>query len=56
MTVTDRFHCPSCGPVTVDVQVPTGMSLVEVGCSLASITFASQVIHDLDVHLHEVTA
>jgi len=56
MTVTDHFTCPSCGPVAVAVQVPAGMTLREVGFSLASITFESQVTHDIDVHLAEVTA
>ena len=55
MTITDHFRCPSCGPVAVDLQVPAGMTLREVGFSLASITFESQVIHDLEAHLDEVT-
>jgi len=54
VTVTDRFHCSSCGPVAVDIHFRDGMSLVEVGCSLSSISFASQVTHDLLVHLDEV--
>ena len=55
MTITDRFTCTACGPVAVEVQVPAGMTLREVGFSLASITFESQVTHDIAEHLDEVT-
>ena len=56
MTVTDTHHCDRCGPVAVEVQVPAGMSLREVGFSLAAITFESAVTHDIEAHLAEVGA
>lgn len=56
MTVTDNFRCDLCGPVAVEVQVPAGSTCIDVGMSLAAITFESQVTHDISVHLDEVTA
>ena len=52
MTVTDTFHCRDCcGPVAVTLQVPDGITALELAQHLQPITFEARVLHDLRIHL-----